>query len=75
MEFITLASPAGRYTLARPSARITQNMRFRSVAPRYTHICQRSPFGHIVPLANIAYSGTLSEIEKFYPSQIHESIY
>ena len=37
-------------------------MRFRSVAPRSTHICQRSPFGHIIPLSNIAYSGTLSDI-------------
>jgi len=58
----TLASPAGRCTLARASPHLTQNMRFRSVAPCYTHICQRSPFGHIIPLANIAYSGTLDEI-------------
>ena len=31
-----------------------------SVPPQAsTHICQRSPFGHIIPLANIAYAGTL----------------
>ncbi len=63
----TLASPSGRCTLARASPRPTQNMRFRSVAPRYTHICQRSPCGHIIPLSNIAYSGTLYEI-LFKPS-------
>ncbi len=40
-------------------------MPFRSVAPRYTHIFQRSPFGHIIPLSNIAYSGTLADIH-FY---------
>ena len=27
-----------------------------------THICQRSPFGHIIPPSNIAYSGTLYDI-------------
>ena len=27
-----------------------------------THICQRSPYGHIIPLSNIRYARTLAEI-------------
>jgi len=40
-------------------------MRFRSVAPRYTHIWHWLVASlPIIPVTNIAYSGTLSEIAK-----------
>ncbi len=47
---------------------ITRHIRLRS---RWSlrHICQRSPFGHIIPLANIVYAETLADI--FLITTIH----
>ena len=56
---ILFACPSGRCTRARSyRTRTTQNMRFRSVAPHYTHIF--TPVGR----KNIAYSETLCEMRK-----------